>query len=117
MLSLAYQPMAIRIILNWQLKGSASTHSVLRWALLVALAWSQFVVAAHQFEHDHHESEHDCQVCAQIERDEVAGYSVPIMVAEPFRLSPKVAPPSVELPVAGFSHYQSRASPAWRQPL
>lgn len=87
-----------------------STGATTKWLVLVALVWTQFALAEHQFEHDAADTGHDCSFCAQFDRDVMPGgddcrgiqheYTDSVDVVE-------TAPP----PATAFSHYQSRASP------
>ena len=84
-----------------------------RWALLVlvAIAWTQLSVAAHQFDHDAHAGAEACTVCIQLERlddatlqSDAAQLTSTIPAAVP--LLPQTANPS-----RSFRHYASRAPP------
>ena len=53
---------------------SASTQalskvSALKWLVLVALAWSQLSLAAHDIRHQPAELDEGCEICLQVDRD------------------------------------------------
>lgn len=84
--------------------------SVLKWLILLALAWSQLAFADHQTHHDLHADEH-CSICVQHDRDD----SVPAELD----LSPAHSSSVPEISVEGadpgtqpLSIYSARAPPS-----
>lgn len=80
--------------------------------MLVALVWSQFAYAAHQFEHDATDVAESCAICLQFDRnDDVTTDSERCQALLFHAAMSGTDSQCVELTTERFSLYRSRASP------
>ncbi len=83
----------------------------LRWLVLLALGWSQLLVAAHEMEHAEADHESSCAICVLLDRDDDSAVAADVVVPHrlPAPLEMLAGPASADLDVV--PNYRSRASP------
>ena len=92
--------------------SSASRFAgTLKWVLLIALVWSQFSFAAHQFDHNIADEHAACAVCAQFDRDDDVAISLVPHSPAPATYLRALESALIVVPAEQFHNFQSRASP------
>ena len=85
--------------------------SAVRWLILFALAWSQFVFAAHHADHHATDASETCAVCLQFERNDDAVTDVNhVTAASSFHaITPALSARNTDHKT--YSLFRARASP------